>query len=149
MILGIWVCLRYCFTPCTACSTSKTIPGPGLHNLSCACSILSLDPGPEGLLNFQGSLKRTHIIHNMLYGSYIIFHFIRLLPVASVIMMSKSVCVCVCVYIYMALIYLIRPWTLTNAENFQTSRVNYISKISKNYPIKHIHVKSVYSTPQC
>ena len=48
----------------------------------------------------------------------------------------------------MALIYLMRPWTLTNAENFETSRVNYISKISKNDPIQHIYVKSVYSTPQ-
>ena len=48
----------------------------------------------------------------------------------------------------MALIYLMRPWTSTNAENFETSRVNYISKISKNDPIQHIYVKSVYSTPQ-
>ena len=34
------------------------------------------------------------------------------------------------IYIYMALIYLMRPWTSTNAENFKTSRANYISKIS-------------------
>ena len=50
--------------------------------------------------------------------------------------------------IYMALIYLMRPWTSTNAENFKTSRVNNISKISKNDPIQYIYVKSVYSTPQ-
>ena len=51
-------------------------------------------------------------------------------------------------YVYMSLIYLMRPWTSTNAKNVQTSRVNYISKISKNEPIQHIYVKSVYSTPQ-
>ena len=39
----------------------------------------------------------------------------------------------------MALIYLMHPWTSTNAENFETSRVNYISKISKNDPIQHIY----------
>ena len=50
--------------------------------------------------------------------------------------------------IYMALIYLMRPWTSTNAENFKTSRANYTSKISKKDPIQHIYVKSVYSTPQ-
>ena len=48
----------------------------------------------------------------------------------------------------MALIYLMRSWTSTNAENFHTSRVNYRSKISKNYPIQHIYEKSMYSTPQ-
>ena len=51
-------------------------------------------------------------------------------------------------HIYMALIYLMRPWTLTNAENFKTSRSNYTSKISKKDLIQHIYVKSVYSTPQ-
>ena len=50
-----------------------------------------------------------------------------------------------CVHIYMALIYLMRPWTMTHAENFQTSRVNYLSK---NDPTQHIHVKSVYRTPK-
>ena len=44
---------------------------------------------------------------------------------------------------HMALIYLMRPWTSTNEENFQTSMVNYISKIAKNDPIQHIYVKSV------
>ena len=48
----------------------------------------------------------------------------------------------------MALIYLMRPWASMNAENFETSRVNHISKISKNDPIQHIYVKSVYNTPQ-
>ena len=52
------------------------------------------------------------------------------------------------IYIYMALIYLMRPWTSTNAENFQTSRVNYILIIGKNDPTQHIYVKFVYSTPQ-
>ena len=49
--------------------------------------------------------------------------------------------------IYMALIYLMRPWTSTNAENFQTSSVSYIFKIARKDPIQHICVKSVYSTP--
>ena len=48
----------------------------------------------------------------------------------------------------MAPIYLMRPWTSTNAENFQTSRVNYILNIGENDPNQHIYVKSVYSTPQ-
>ena len=48
----------------------------------------------------------------------------------------------------MALIYLMRPWTSTNAENFQTSRVNYILIFGKNVPTQHIYVKSGYSTPQ-
>ena len=39
-------------------------------------------------------------------------------------------------HIYMALIYLMRPWTSTNAENFQTSIVNYIFKIAKNDSIQ-------------
>ena len=51
-------------------------------------------------------------------------------------------------HIYMALIYLMRPWTSTNAENFQTSMVNYILIIGKNDPTQHIFVKSIYSTPQ-
>ena len=46
---------------------------------------------------------------------------------------------------YMALIHLMRSWTSTNAEKFDFSRVNYISKISKNDPIHYIYVKSVYS----
>ena len=48
----------------------------------------------------------------------------------------------------MALIYLMRPWTSTNAENFQTSRVNYILNMGKIDPTQHIYIKSVYSTPQ-
>ena len=48
----------------------------------------------------------------------------------------------------MALIYLMRPWTSTNAENFQTSRVNYIFNFGKNDPAQNIYVKSGYSTPQ-
>ena len=37
--------------------------------------------------------------------------------------------------IYMVLIYLLRPRTSMNAENFQTSRVNYIFEIAKNDPL--------------
>ena len=51
-------------------------------------------------------------------------------------------------FIYMALIYLTRPWTLTNTENIQTLRVNNILQMGKNEPTQYIYVKSVYSTQQ-
>ena len=61
---------------------------------------------------------------------------------------TKKCWVLVIQAIYMALIYLMRPWTSSNAENFETSRVNYISKISKNDPIQHIYVKWLTTPPK-